>query len=63
MNNKITIRAENWIKDTRIRYCGAYSCRHRKDDSFDCNLKEISIDNEGKCELFECIEDKQGEDK
>lgn len=42
----------NLITDTRIDVCDADDCKNMSIDGFDCILKSVSINENGKCENY-----------
>ena len=51
----ITIKVDNFLKDTRVRICMATLCKYNqsKTGEIDCHLKSINIDDQGHCMYFE----------
>ena len=50
----IKIVLDDWITNTRIYECVA-NCEYRYEDSFNCRVKEVSLNEDGKCENFKYI--------
>lgn len=50
LNSEILIKVDHFIKDTRLINCININCKFHNADSFNCKLKEIEIDNKGRCQ-------------
>ena len=57
MPNEIVLKVDNFIKDTRLSSCWVKKCRfnHFRFGEANCELKQIIINESGKCGRFEEI--------
>ncbi|MCK5601791.1 hypothetical protein KAR91_07985 [Candidatus Pacearchaeota archaeon] len=44
----IIVEVDRFLTQTRISVCSTINCANRKNNEFECNLKEIMIE-EGRC--------------
>ena len=48
------IKVNSWIIESRIKYCGATSCRFNEfPDRMSCKLKAVEIGGNAECREFE----------
>ena len=45
----IKINVDSFLTDTRLLECRAVNCKFHSVDSFNCNLKQITLNQDGKC--------------
>jgi len=60
MTSTITLRPDSFFKDPRVVFCRndgcEYSTMHKKGrEAFSCQLREIDIGREGKCNQFKLL--------
>ena len=49
----INLRVDEFLTNTRVPVCEAVECIYHSDDGYTCKLKEIYIERNGECLMYE----------
>jgi len=49
----MAVKVDRFFIDTRIHQCSNEKCPHHKSDELNCKFKNITLDEEGKCEQYD----------